>query len=206
MKSKNNYFIKGLEHAEGGNYSAAIDCFTRALETEENPHIYYERALACFHIMDNQSALADMNKAQELDPENPYRYSSRAYIKDRSGDTEGAIEDYKKAIELDPEDAISHNNLGLLEEKAGFSEMAGNRFKMADGLAANSGFFNDLPEQEKMNYNGNGRNLPSGFSHSIESGKKNFRPGQYLREIYYVFTKKSVWLEFLRFIKKGGKF
>lgn len=205
MKSKNKYFTKGLEHAESGNYSTAIDCFSRALETEKNPHIYYERAIAYFHIMDNQSALADMNKAQELDPENPYRYSSRAYIKDKMGDLEGAMEDYKKAIELDPGDAIAYNNLGLLEEKAGFNEMADNRFKIADKIAENSGFFNDLLQAEKINPNGNGKNLPPGFSHSIGYGNKDFRLSQYLREIYKVFTKKSVWLEFLQFIKKGGK-
>lgn len=192
--------------SEKGNYSAAVDCFTKALETEENPEIYYERGLAYFHLKAVDSALNDMNKAQELDPENPYRYSSRAYIKDKMGDLEGAMDDYKKAIELDPEDAIAYNNLGLLEEKAGFNEMAVNNFKTADKLAEKMDMFNGFASSSHgISFNGNGKNFSSEFYASVKIEKKRFRPGQYLREIYNVFTKKAVWLEFLQFIKKGGK-
>ncbi len=218
MKSTNKYFIQGLELSGNENYRAAIDLFTRAIETEENPEIYYERALAYFHSGDIHSALVDLNHAQELDPENPFRYSSRAFVRDKNGDLEGAMEDYKKAIELDPTDAIAFNNLGLLEEKAGFQGMASDRFKTADELAENTGLFNEFPPSGKINMNGNSKKFSLDFSQSLkiekgissmESGgrgaKIKFRPSEYLREIYHVFSRKSVWLEFLQFIKNGGK-
>lgn len=204
----NKYFKKGIELSERENYPAAIDLFNKALEEEENPQIYYERALAYFHTGDNNASLVDMNHAQELDPGNPFRYSSRAYIRDKMGDLEGAIEDYKKAIELDPGDAIAFNNLGLLEEKAGFREMADSRFKVADELAENMDLFSEFSPTGKINMNGNGKDFSLDFSQSNNRGKKageKFRPSQYLKEIYTVFSRKSVWLEFLRFIKNGGK-
>lgn len=192
-----------MEFAETGNFASAIEHFTKALEKEENPDIYYERALAYFHYNDAESALADMDKAQELDPANPYRYSSRAYIKNRNGDLEGAIEDYKKAIELDPEDAIAFNNLGLLEEKAGFNEIAGKRFQMADKLAEHKNLTSRPLHEELIKSNGNSLPFPT-----IGMGKKKeikYKPSQIFREILNVFKRKSAFLEFIRFIKNGGK-
>ena len=108
-------------------------------------------AVTQFHLKQLMNALANMNKAQELEPRNPYRYSSRAYIKDAIGDLAGAIEDYKMH-ELDPQDAVAHNNLGMLEEKFGRKQKAEKHFKKADEISKDEkvrffGKFNTEGEQ-----------------------------------------------------------
>ncbi len=197
--SENLHFKKGLELFSQKKFSDAILCFSEALKSEENPRIYYERALAYYHNNDIVLALKDLNIAQELDPQNPFRYSSRAFIKDKMGDTNGAISDYKKTIQLDPEDAIAHNNLGLLEEKLGFEETSKQHFHAADNLLKqNPDFFN------ANNGNGNVNNpTETFFQNGIqETAEQKFSAEEYLKEIYKVFTQKSSFREFLQFIKK----
>lgn len=132
----NEYHQKGLDHASRREYAEAIIAYTRAIEIKPNEAEYYsDRAVAFFHTDQGQYSLADMNKAQELEPGKGYRYSSRAFIKDHLGDLDGAIEDYKVAVRIDPQDAIAQNNLGLLEEKKGYKQQSKKRFLTADKLA-----------------------------------------------------------------------
>lgn len=135
MISNNPFYLSGRRKFESKDFRGAVEDYTRAIEAEENPAIYSERAVVWFYLDKKEYSLADMNYAADLEPDNPYRYSSRAYIKDSMGDTEGAIEDYERAIALDPEDSIAHNNLGLLQEKLGYREKAQQHFARADTLA-----------------------------------------------------------------------
>lgn len=57
---------------------------------------------------DFDGALADDNRAIELDPEYALPYGSRALIKAVKGDLDGAIADATRAIELDPKYALPH--------------------------------------------------------------------------------------------------
>jgi tetratricopeptide (TPR) repeat protein len=130
------YHQKGRGHASRREYSEAIIAYTRAIELNpDEAEFYSDRAVAFFHTDQGQYSLADMNRAQELEPGKSYRYASRAFIKDHLGDLDGAIEDYKVAISIDPDDAIAHNNLGLLEEKKGYKQESKKRFVTADQLA-----------------------------------------------------------------------
>ncbi len=206
MNSDNKNFIEGMQLCESGNFSGAIEFFTEALKTEENPRIYYERGLAYYNIKKSSEAIKDMDTAVELDPENPFRYSSRAFIKDSLGDLEGAIADYKKAIELDPEDAIAYNNLGLLEEKAGFGEMAETHFQKADQKVKNVEFPKEFSIPEQIAANENHLQKESEILNHIPTPNlppKKYQPMNYLREIFYVFTRKNQWLEFIRFVKNS---
>lgn len=135
MISSNLFYISGRKKFEAKDFRGAIEDYTKAIEMEENPAIYSERAVAWFYLDKKKKSLDDMDYAANLEPHNPYRYSSRAYIKDSMGDIEGAIRDYEKAIELDPEDSIAHNNLGLLQEKLGYKNQAQQNFDRADTLA-----------------------------------------------------------------------
>lgn len=142
------YYLKGIELMKSGDYTKAFHTFTTAIsEFPENADFYSERGVVRFHLSDLNGALADMNKAQELEPDKPYRYSSRAFIRDAMKDIKGAIADYKIAIKLDPEDDIAHNNLGLLEEKLGFTKMAESHVKTADRIAKQK-------SNQRSNYDG----------------------------------------------------
>lgn len=158
MISENPHYLSGRKKFEAKDYAGALEDYSKAIEKEENPSIYSERAVVLYYLKRKEDSLKDMNYAAQLEPENPYRYSSRAYIKDSMGDIEGAIEDYERAIALDPEDAIAHNNLGMLQEKLGYASKAKKHFNHADTLAevdqlladvrAKQGIEEDFKEEE----------------------------------------------------------
>ena len=57
-------------------------------------------------------AIADINRAIELDPKLAAAYYNRAYTKQGKGDIDGAIADYTRAIELQPDSAAAYYNRG----------------------------------------------------------------------------------------------
>jgi Flp pilus assembly protein TadD len=49
---------------------------------------------------DVDGAIADFNRAIELDPKQPRAYMNRGFAKPAKGDHDGAIADYNRALEL----------------------------------------------------------------------------------------------------------
>jgi len=72
---------------------------------------------------DLDGALADFNRAVELDPKDSVAYYNRAYAKRLKKDPTGAIADYTKAIELDPKYADAYYNRG--NTKADANDLSG---------------------------------------------------------------------------------
>lgn len=64
-------------------------------------------------------ALADYNKAIELDPKAPHVYDFRGFARRLKGDLDGAIADYNRAIELDPQDADGFHNRAFTKQAKG---------------------------------------------------------------------------------------
>lgn len=123
---------KGLVLQKQGKFEEAMACWDLLIANKGEVAMYFGERGVCKFNLGYKSALADMNRAAELEPHNPYRYSARAYIKDKTGDIRGAIADYQKCLELDPEDAIALNNLGISEQKIGNMRRAEDFFAQAD--------------------------------------------------------------------------
>lgn len=136
MSIQEEKYKKAIEGLKKGEFDSALKLLNDLIhEFPNNAEYTSERGVVYFHLKNKKMALADMDKAVELEPKKSYRYSSRAYIKGGFGKTEEAIEDYRIAIELDPDDAIAYNNLGLLQEQLGYKDKAKLSFKNADKLA-----------------------------------------------------------------------
>lgn len=193
MISNNPYYISGREKFEAQNFVGALEDYTRAIESEENPSIYSERAVVYFYLKEFEKSLNDMNYAASLEPENPYRYSSRAFIKDAMGNTEEAIKDYEKAIQLDPEDSIAHNNLGLLQEKLGYKKAASEQFKKADKLAEVDNLLEKIQEQQLEEEAPKEDETADAFREKISL----------IALLRSTFTTKDGFKEYVRFIKNG---
>ncbi len=191
MSDKSKYYAKARKKYEAKEFGEAIYWYTRVIAEDGNDaEMFSERGVAYFHMGELDKALADLNSSKELEPENPYRYSSRAYIRDAMGDLEGAIADYEHAIQLDPDDAVAHNNLGMLEEKRGYHAKAKTLFEFADSL--------DKDAQAA------GMSAADLRPKNIQKEKEQNEAKQSLgREIKQVFTNKSTFKEFLKFIGNG---
>jgi tetratricopeptide (TPR) repeat protein len=67
-------------------------------------------------LKDVQGALADFNKAIQLDPNYNPAYYNRGVLKDdRLQDVQGALADYNRAIQLDPNLAIAYRSRASLK-------------------------------------------------------------------------------------------
>lgn len=197
MISNNSHYISGRKKFEQKDFSGALEDYNKAIQQEENPAIYSERAVVFYYLDQKDKSLADMNYAAELEPDNPYRYSSRAYIKDSMGDLEGAIADYEIAIKLDPDDAIAHNNLGLLQEKMGYKDKAKHSLNRADTLAQVDQLLDEIRKEK---------------GYEIPTEKEDRKPSTEEQEALGIWTilrntffTKTGFKEYLNFIKDGFK-
>lgn len=194
------------ELLKDGKVIEAIDMYSKALEINpENADIYSDRGVAHLHNMDKKNCFADLNKAISLQPNYAYRYAAMAFAKNNFGDLEGAIVDYQKAVELDPDDAVAQNNLGLLLEQQGYKKAAEERFARADKLSEQEDHLleviDDLDrDSADEKSTGANQNVASSATNETEEA-----PSTNSEEFKKIFTKKSQFKEFIRFIKNGFK-
>ena len=78
-----------------------------------NPELYNSRAV----FKKDKDAIADYDKAIELNPKYTEAYLSRGETKERLKDYDGATSDYKKVIELDPKNYRAFVDLGSLKHE-----------------------------------------------------------------------------------------
>jgi tetratricopeptide (TPR) repeat protein len=206
MEFLNDHHKKSVEQLKTGDFTLALEFINLALhEQKSHPVLLAERATIYMYLKRKEEAFEDLDLAIYLQPENPFRYSSRAYVKDFFGDVAGAIEDYEKCLELDPEDLIAHNNLGLLIEKQGNMKKAQRHFKEADDLLAkNPDWQNRIPKEEENNTTE--KSLESNSQSNNQKIKPtSSKPENTISVAKNVFTKKSVFKEFVQFVFNGFK-
>jgi len=80
---------------------------------------YFNRGVAENASGDFEGAIADYNRAIELDPKYAAAYSNRGNAKQAKGDLDGAIADCSRAIELDPKDPVAHKYRGVAKKAKG---------------------------------------------------------------------------------------
>ena len=80
---------------------------------------FVARAIDKVDLGDYRGAIADYNKAIELNPNDADAYVNRGVAKHHLEDYRGAIADYSKAIELNPNVAVAYYNRGVAKEILG---------------------------------------------------------------------------------------
>ena len=89
------------------------------LAPREDASAYYNRGNAKDDKGDLDGAIADYNRAIELDPKLAIAYNNRGNAEKAKGDLSGAIADYNRAIELDPKHASAYYNRGNVKDAKG---------------------------------------------------------------------------------------
>ncbi len=126
------YVARGLAYEERGLWDRAIADFTSAIGLGANPAIANgDRAVAYNNrgtVFDKRSeygggeldrALADFERAIELDPKIASYYLNRGHASYVAGHTSQAIANYVRALELDPELTDAYFNRGLAYSSEG---------------------------------------------------------------------------------------
>jgi len=101
-KASQKFFVSGLSLFKSGEYSKAINNFTKAIELKENfAEAHYQRGQAYVKESKYEDAINDFTKAIEIDPEFKDAYFQRGNIFFERGFKDRARDDYEKIIALD---------------------------------------------------------------------------------------------------------
>jgi len=92
---------------------------------------YIMRGRAWLAAGNNEKAIADANKALEINPDSRLGLLLRASIRQRMQDFTGIVEDYSRALQLQPNDPLTLNNRGLAFIETGEFEKAAEDFNQA---------------------------------------------------------------------------
>jgi len=124
-------FVLGMVEYETKNWNGAVEWFTKSLDQLDEPisalnqiYIYLFRGSSYSSLKDFDQAIADYDKAIELDPKLAISYKKRGMAYANKGDYDRAIAEYTKAITLKPDDAGAYNCRGVAFSSKGDYEQA----------------------------------------------------------------------------------
>ncbi len=142
-KNPQAYESRGIAKREKHDLDGVIADFNRALQLDPKyAHAYYSRgnakrekhelityggveAFSPDHKVtakekaDLQGAIADFNRALQLDPENAKAYGNRGIAKMEQGDCDGAIGDFDHVLTLDPKNAPAYEDRANAKRQKG---------------------------------------------------------------------------------------
>ncbi|CAG8975737.1 hypothetical protein HYALB_00011208 [Hymenoscyphus albidus] len=101
---------EGNAHYKGGRYQEAVDKYTDALDVDPlnkgtNSKLLQNRALCHIQLKDYKSAIADCERALQLEPSYTKAKKTKATALGQSGDWEASVRVLKEIAEQDPSDA-----------------------------------------------------------------------------------------------------
>src|SRR5437588_12955326 len=103
---------------------AAIPACTRLIDTnglgpDDRAVAYYHRGATYWRKGDYDKAIADENKAIEINPKCADAYMTRGAFYLDTGDDDQAIADASRAIEIDPQNVRAYNNRAFARGRRG---------------------------------------------------------------------------------------
>ncbi|MDD5731028.1 MAG: tetratricopeptide repeat protein [Candidatus Omnitrophica bacterium] len=106
-------FQKGITYSKNQNYEEAITELTKSILINPSSRVYSFRAYVYLMQNNAEKALADCDKALEIDPKNAQAYNNRAAAYQKKDNFDKAIEDCGKAIEIDANNPYFYKNRAL---------------------------------------------------------------------------------------------
>ncbi|MCR4880474.1 MAG: tetratricopeptide repeat protein [bacterium] len=99
------YNFRGNAKYELGEYAAAIEDFSKAIELcPHSSRHYYDRSWAYLRTDRSEEAILDMNKALELEPNTPGYYYDKGRMEYDCKRYKEAVSDFSKGLEISPDD------------------------------------------------------------------------------------------------------
>lgn len=98
-------YQKGSDHYQAGDYEAAVQAWTEALDLNPvDQHALWQRGAAKEHMSDRDGAIDDYSESLRIDSGSSQSgvFFSRASARSENGDEEGAIADWSEVVRLEP--------------------------------------------------------------------------------------------------------
>ncbi len=130
--------------------STSIEETQKAESPQDQSLAYSNRASMRFLKKDINGAIADFDKAIELNPKNPELYLNRGYIKQLTNDLKGALADYNNALSINPRFAFAYNNRGVL--KVALNDIQGAMDDYAKAIELNGKYSDAFYNRANLKY------------------------------------------------------
>jgi tetratricopeptide (TPR) repeat protein/cell division septation protein DedD len=106
-----NWFERGLADIRAGNYQAAVDHFSKAIEAvPEDFEAYNNRGFAKISIGDYEGAIEDCSRSITINPGSAKAYNNRGLARLFIGEFDPAIMDFNQAITINPRYVDAYSN------------------------------------------------------------------------------------------------
>jgi tetratricopeptide (TPR) repeat protein len=114
-QTANDYFKRGNEYRNKGDYEKAITDYTEALRLDPQlAKAYANRAVAHFHLKEFEKAITDSTQAIRINPRYAEAYHNRGTAYFSSGNQNEALADINRAIKLNPRLAEAYFSRGMI--------------------------------------------------------------------------------------------
>ena len=128
-------FNTGMTAFLGQDYETCIDSLTKVLrEDQAHKLALVSRGAAYLRSGQARTALADFDRAIEVDAGYYRAFHLRGLAREVEGDDEGALQDFTKAIELAPEYGAAYHSRATLLTKMGQTDQATEDIQMVTHL------------------------------------------------------------------------
>lgn len=117
------FYNRGLVHLALHRFPEAVNDFDQALklapDTALKADIYNDRGLAKLMTVQLEAAIADFNRAVEVNAKDTRALFNRGCACHQSGQIEAAMTDFNQVIQMDPADTYAYVRRGLLRHDLG---------------------------------------------------------------------------------------
>ena len=115
-KQQKKLLAETQKFVQEGKWDAAIAKWNEIIalppDSDTKALAYNNRGIAKGSMGDHKGAIADLDRALEINPQLAGGYYNRGNAKGSMGDHKGAIADFDRALEIDPQYADAYNNRG----------------------------------------------------------------------------------------------
>ena len=137
-----DYYNRGNEKYQTGDYVGAIADFDQVIRLEPNNSIHYSnRGNAYYRQGEYQQAITDFDQAIRLNPNDADFYAGRGIAYSTKGEYQQAIADFDQAIHLEPNNAGFYCNRGIANLRNEYNMRAIADYDQAIHLAPNNADF-----------------------------------------------------------------
>ena len=124
LKDAAELLKRGNQSASTGELEQAVAWYSASLDAKQDAKVYFARGVAFMTMNQLESALADYDKAIQLDPKEVSSLINRGLLLHQLGKTAQGINDMTEAMKLDAKDATIPLNRGILHSSIDMKDRA----------------------------------------------------------------------------------
>ena len=145
------FFYQGMGFYKLQEYSAALTCYTRAIEKDPTlASAYSNRGMIWDILLEYAKALEDYTQALQINPEYVSAYYNRALIYQQLKQYQAALADYTRALDRDKSHIKSYYNRGLVWHALGEYKKAVDDYTCVVELAKKNANYKNLAEKAQQ--------------------------------------------------------